>query len=309
MKLSHRWFALALVMPALSCAADEATELAPGALAAEAVSADSAVAQFESSLKYKTGTINLPQGFATFTLSDRFRFLEEQDAKRLLVQAWGNPPGAVSDVLGMIVRSDLSPLERDGWGVVVTYKKDGYVKDDDAASIDYDKLLKEMQEASEADNAQRSKQGYSTVQITGWAERPSYDAAAHKLYWAKELRFSDASESTLNYDIRVLGRHGVLSLNAVAGMRQLQKVKSDMQEVLALTEFSAGHRYTEFNSSTDKVAAYGVAALVAGGVAAKMCLFAKLGILLLSLKKGLIFILAGAGALVAKFLKRDRSDS
>ena len=309
MKLSYRWFALAFVLPGLYCAADEQAQPAPAAPAAQDSSTDSAAAQFESSLHYKTGTINLPSGFATFTLSDRFRFLEEQDAKRLLVQAWGNPPDAVTDVLGMILRSDAGPLDRDGWGVVVTYKKDGYVKDDDAAAIDYDKLLKEMQEASEEGNAERRKQGYSTVQIAGWAERPFYDAAAHKLYWAKELRFSDAPESTLNYDIRVLGRHGVLSLNAVAGMRQLQTVKTDMQEVLGFTEFSAGHRYTEFNSSTDKVAAYGVAALVAGGVAAKMGLFAKLGILLLSLKKGLMFILAGAGALAAKFFKRDRSDS
>ena len=68
--------------------------------------------------------------------------------------------------------------------------------------------------------------------------RPHYDAAAHKLYWAKEIRFSDGPESTLNYDIRVLGRHGVLSLNAVAAMGQLQQIKTDMQEVIAFTEFS-----------------------------------------------------------------------
>ena len=116
-------------------------------------------------------------------------------------------------------------------------------------------------------------------------------------------------ESSLNYDIRVLGRRGVLSLNAVAGMKQLQQIKSDMREVLSFTEFSAGHRYSEFNGSTDQVAAYGIAALVAGGVAAKMGLFAKLGILLLSLKKGLVFILAGAGALVAKLFKRGGSQS
>jgi uncharacterized membrane-anchored protein len=304
MKHWHRWFALALVIPALICAADDQAPAVEPAPAAQAGSEQAAIAQFESSLNYKTGTINLPDGFATFALSDHFRFLEAQDAKRLLTQAWGNPPDAVSNVLGMIVRADSSPLSREGWGVVVTYKKDGYVKDDDAAGIDYDKLLKQMQDESADENAERKKHGYPTVQITGWAERPYYDAAAHKLYWAKEIRFSDAPESTLNYDIRVLGRHGVLSLNAVAGISQLQQIKADMREVLAFTEFSAGHRYTEFNGSTDKVAAYGVAALVAGGVAAKMGLFAKIGVLLLGLKKGLIFIIAGAGALVAKLFKR-----
>jgi len=309
MKLPQRWFALAFVLPVLICAADEGTSIGDATPAAHASGADSALAQFESSLSYKTGTINLADGFATFALSERFRFLEAQDARRLLVQAWGNPPDAVSDVLGMIVRADSSPLSQDGWGVVVTYRKEGYVKDDDAASIDYDKLLKEMQAGAEEENQQRSQKGYATVKIAGWAERPFYDAAAHKLYWARELHFSDAPEPTLNYDIRVLGRRGVLSLNAVAGMKQLQEIKSDMREVLSFTEFSAGHRYSEFNGSTDQVAAYGIAALVAGGVAAKMGLFAKLGILLLSLKKGLVFILAGAGALVAKLFKRGDSQS
>jgi uncharacterized membrane-anchored protein len=309
MKLPQRWFALALVLPVLICAADEGTSSGDATPAAHVSGADSALAQFESSLSYKTGTINLADGFATFALSERFRFLEAQDARRLLVQAWGNPPDAVSDVLGMIVRADSSPLSQDGWGVVVTYRKEGYVKDDDAASIDYDKLLKEMQAGAEEENQQRSQKGYATVKITGWAERPFYDAAAHKLYWARELHFSDAPEPTLDYDIRVLGRHGVLSLNAVAGMKQLEQIKSDMREVLSFTEFSAGHRYSEFNGSTDRVAAYGIAALVAGGVAAKMGLFAKLGILLLSLKKGLVFILAGAGALVAKLFKRGGSQS
>ena len=309
MKLPQRWFALALVLPVLICAADEGTSTGDATPAAHASGADSALAQFESSLSYKTGTINLADGFATFALSERFRFLEAQDARRLLVQAWGNPPDAVSDVLGMIVRADSSPLSQDGWGVVVTYRKEGYVKDDDAASIDYDKLLKEMQAGAEEENQQRSQKGYATVKIAGWAERPFYDAAAHKLYWARELHFSDAPEPTLNYDIRVLGRRGVLSLNAVAGMKQLQQIKSDMREVLSFTEFSAGHRYSEFNGSTDQVAAYGIAALVAGGVAAKMGLFAKLGILLLSLKKGLVFILAGAGALVAKLFKRGGSQT
>jgi len=90
----------------------------------------------------------------------------------------------------------------------------------------------------------------------------------------------------------------------VAAMSQLQQIKTDMQEVIAFTEFSAGNRYTEFNASTDKVAAYGLAALVAGGVAAKMGLFAKIGVLLLGLKKGLIFIVVGAGALIGKLFKR-----
>jgi uncharacterized membrane-anchored protein len=65
------------------------------------------------------------------------------DSARLL-EAWGNPPGTES--LGMIVPAGVNPMSPESWGVVITYDKDGHVKDDDADGIDYAKLLKEMQE-------------------------------------------------------------------------------------------------------------------------------------------------------------------
>src|SRR6266581_5803290 len=94
---------------------------------------------------------------------------------------------------------------------------------------------------------------------------PHYDSASHKLYWAKDLRFGGDSGRTLNYNIRVLGRRGVLVLNAVAAMDQLESVKRDMAKVIGFVEFNGGHRYADFIPGTDKVAEYGIAALIAGG--------------------------------------------
>jgi uncharacterized membrane-anchored protein len=282
---------------------------APGDAAGAHDAEQAAIATFEASLAFQNGSVALPGGFATLNLSNNFRFLGADDARRVLVEAWGNPPESAKGVLGMVFPADVGPASHDGWGVVITYEKDGYVKDTDAESIDYDKLLKDMQEGAAEENEERRKNGYPTVQIHGWAERPYYDKAAHKMYWARELRFNDSSDATLNYDIRVLGRYGVLSLNAVAGIGQLAKVKQDMREVLSFTDFDQGHRYAEFNDSTDKVAAYGLAALVAGGVAAKMGMFAKIGILLLSFKKVLILAVAGVGAVLVKVFKGRRSES
>jgi uncharacterized membrane-anchored protein len=98
----------------------------------------------------------------------------------------------------------------------------------------------------------------------------------------------------------VLGRKGVLELNAVAAMRDLPTIKQEMPKVLAQTNFTDGNRYNDFNASTDKLAAYGVAALVAGGIAAKAGLFAKLGLMLLALKK---FIVIGLVAVAGFFRK------
>ena len=203
----------------------------------------------------------------------------------------------------MIVPANLSPLSAEGWGVVITYQKDGHVKDDDAQKINYNDLLKDMQEGEKEDNDMRQKQGYPTLNLVGWAEPPSYDNQTHKLYWAKNIKFGTDPENTLNYNVRVLGREGVLVLNAVASMHQLADIKQQMQTVNNFSNFTAGNGYNDFNSSTDKVAEYGIAALIAGGVAAKVGLFGKLLALLLAFKKIVLVAVAAVGGFIVNLFK------
>ena len=271
------------------------------AVAAPADTSDAAAEQLVSSLHPQQGRIALPGNIATLDLPATFRYLTPADTSALL-QAWGNPPD--TGTLGMIVPAGVDPLTEEGWGVVVTYDKDGHVKDNDADGIDYAKLLKEMQESAASDNAERKKQGYPGMTLAGWAETPHYDKAAHKLYWAKDLVSDDSGHHGLNYNIRVLGREGVLVLNAVAAMSQLGRIKTEMQKVTAFTNFTDGNRYTDFNDKTDKVAEYGIAALVAGGVAAKLGLFGKLLALLIAFKKIIVVAVAVAGSTIFKFFKR-----
>ena len=274
------------------------------AFAQDAAPASMTAEQFESALSFQKGKINLPGGIATLDLPDNFRYLDPADTEKVLVDGWGNPPG--QKTLGMIVPAATSLLTAAGWGVVVTYDADGHVKDDDADAIKYDELLKEMQESTEAGNEERKKAGYPAMTLVGWAEKPSYDKASHKLYWAKELKTGTDQGSGLNYNIRVLGREGVLVLNAIASMDQLAKIRTEMKQVTAFSDFTPGNRYADFNSATDKTAEYGIAAMVAGGVAAKLGLFGKLFAFLLMFKK---FVILGLGALVyglAKFFGRDK---
>ncbi|MES2316360.1 MAG: DUF2167 domain-containing protein [Pseudomonadota bacterium] len=278
---------------------------ASGAAFADAPAAASMTAeQFESSLTFQQGKISLPGNIATLNLPPSFRYLSPTDTERVLVEAWNNPPGTKS--LGMIVPTGVSLLSPEGWAVVVTYDADGHVKDDDADSIKYDELLKEMQEGTEASNEERKKLGFPSMSMVGWAEKPSYDKASHKLYWAQELKTAGATGNGLNYNIRVLGREGVLVLNAVAGMDQIAKIKTEMKQVTAFSEFTSGNKYTDFNSSTDKTAEYGIAAMVAGGVAAKLGLFGKLFAFLLLFKKLVIGGVVMLGIFLSKlFGKKD----
>jgi uncharacterized membrane-anchored protein len=256
-------------------------------------------------LHYQTGEIVLPNKVATLHLNLDYRYLDPQETEKLLV-AWGNPPDEAKGTEGAVVPSAVDPFEDQGWAVVLSYMDDGHVDDSDARKIDYKDLMSDMKKSTREDNDEREKAGYGKVELVGWATEPRYDGGTHKMYWAKELDFGGA-QHTLNYDVRVLGREGVLSMNAVGGMNQLNSIQRNMISLQGLADFNQGFRYDEYNKSTDKLAAYGLGALVAGGVAAKLGLFAKLGVLLLAAKKFIIMGVIAIGGLFAKLFKRKES--
>lgn len=287
-----------------------AADPAPAPTPTAAQEARIAAAQkLANSITYRKGDAVIGSGLAKISVPDQFRYLDAKDAGVVLSDLWGNPKH--SGLLGALVPTGFDPLGDESWVVVITYDEDGYVKDDDAAKIDYTKMLKEMQEGTRESSTQRVKEGYGAVELVGWAKPPRYDAATHKLYWAKELKFGTDKENTLNYNIRMLGRRGVLVLNAVASMHQLAQVESATPAILSMVNFQDGNRYADYNSSTDKTATYGLAALVAGGIAAKAGLFKGLWIAILAFKK---VIILGLVALASSFKKlfdwiRGRSGS
>ena len=257
-------------------------------------------------LQYQTGNITLPNKVATLHLGEKYRYLDPHEANKLLM-AWGNQSDDTTE--GAIVPADVNPMSETGWAVILTYEEDGHIDDKDAAEIDYADMLKDMKEGTEDHNDARKQAGFEAVHLVGWAENPHYDVATKKLYWAKELSFEGSPSHTLNYDVRVLGREGVLSMNAVASMEQLQQIRSDMRPLIDTAEFNEGYRYAEFNSKTDKLAEYGLGALIAGGVAAKLGLFAKLGALLLAFKKIIIVAVVAIGGGLAKLFGKKKDQA
>jgi uncharacterized membrane-anchored protein len=231
-----------------------------------------------------------------------FKFLGPEDAETVLVKLWGNPPSDTKP-LGLLIPADLSPLSTNCWVVTIDYDDDGYVKDDDASKINYDDLLKKMQAGLAENNKARQQQGYPPITLVGWAATPHYDATTHKLYWAKQLKFGDDSTDTLNYNIRILGRKGVLELNAIASINQFNEIDRQTPQILGMVDFKEGNRYAEFDPKVDKVAKYGIATLVAGGIlagAAKLGLLKGLWVAILALKK---FVIIGVIAVIAFFKK------
>ena len=285
-------------------AADEAVEpQAEAQLSAEQQQYVAWAQETWDGMELRTGTVELPGGVASLEVPESFYYLGPEDSKVVLEQIWGNPEDALN--LGMLFPAGTTPFDGDSWGVTIEYSEEGYIRDDDAADIDYSELLQDMKASTREESKYRVENGYESIDLVGWAEQPYYDAEQKKFYWAKELAFGEMESNILNYNIRVLGRKGVLVLNFIAGMPALDDIKQNRDAVLSMASFNPGYRYEEFDPEIDKVAAYGLGALVTGKVLAKTGVLAGL---LLFLKKGWILIPLAFGALLKLFRRRGNRE-
>ena len=266
-------------------------------LAAEQAYIDSVQATFH----YQTGHVTLPGGIGAINVPTGFRYLDAKQSDYVLTKLWSNPDG---ESLGMLFPTNRGPLDDNNWAFVVEYDPSGYVKDDDAADINYDDLLKEMQEDTEESNAEREAAGFGRIMLVGWAAKPYYDAKLNVLHWAKELRFGSSPSTTLNYNVRVLGRKGVLNLNAVGEIPQLAEIRGTIPAVIKSVEFAKGQQYADFDPKIDEVAAYGIGGLVAGKVLAKVGAFA----LIAKFWKVLLALVAGGWAAIRRFFGAKTAD-
>jgi uncharacterized membrane-anchored protein len=218
-----------------------------------------------------------------------------------LLNVMGNP-GRDDRLQGVIF-----PDGGDAWFVTIRYEASGYVKDDDARDWNADELLKSYRDGTEQTNEERVKLGVPALEIVGWAEKPAYDPATHRLAWAMSSREKGSPSSEpqgVNYNTYALGREGYFSLNLVTELKGLAAYKGTAHALLGGLEYKDGKRYSDFSASTDRVAEYGLAALVVGVGAKKLGLFAVAAAFLAKFAK--VIILAGAafGAAFLRFFRR-----
>lgn len=276
-------------------AQNEAAPAAPPAPATpETPPAPRATKEVLARYKPQVGTAKVGD-VAELKLGEGWVWLDGADGRRFLTDC-GNRPGP--STLGVAMPPDF---EASGVFAVYSYADEGHVKDDE--NPDYDQLLADMKESTAAESKERKKHGLPGASLLGWAEAPHYDQAQHKLYWAERLQFDGEEGETLNYNVRVLGRTGHLVVNGVGDITQLPLVAAHSKTLLQATEFVEGKRYTDFDPAYDKVAAYGIGGLVAGKLALKAGLFAKL-------LKPLILVGVLACGFVAKlFGKRKKGEA
>lgn len=272
--------------------------------------AQSSDRQAEANAAFKAAEAAMTRGPADIQFADQAMlkipqgqtFIPPAQAGRLL-EVLGNRAG--DGLLGMVM-----PLGKAEWFVVARNVKAGYVKDDDAKDWNADDLLKSLKDGTEESNADRRKRGIPEIDVIGWVQPPTYDAAAHRLVWSlssKPKAAKDTSDAGINYNTYALGREGYISMNLVTSLASIERDKPVAHGLLGALNFNEGKRYSDFNASTDKVAEYGLAALVAGVAAKKLGLLAMIGVFLVKFWKIALLAVAGLGALLPRLLARKKN--
>jgi uncharacterized membrane-anchored protein len=185
----------------------------------------------------------------------------------------------------------------------VFFESSGYVQDDE--KIDPDSLLEILKKNNVAGNEERKKRGLETLVLEGWYVAPHYDIQTKRLEWGTKLR-PESGGITVNYTIRLLGRSGVMSVILVSNPTSLDNDVKSFKAALAGFDFNTGEKYSEFRSG-DKVAEYGLAALIVGGAAAAAAKSGAFKFLGKFISIGIIGGLAAAWAAARAFFSRKQA--
>ena len=233
--------------------------VAPAIVAAQDVEADRLASRPGWSKGPHAGTLG---DQATIEVPEGYYFLDASATRTFLTENQNVPSGRE---LGAIVHPPASEDEHP-WFALFSFSDEGYVDDSDKDAIDADALMTSMKKGTEQDNEERKKRGWTPFVLEGWQTKPFYDTRTNNLTWA--IRGASPGETaTINHSVRLLGRRGVMSVALVADQDGIGATTQAFDTLLGGFSYNPGQRYAEFRKG-DKMAGYGLAALIGGGAAA-----------------------------------------
>ncbi|MCL5287825.1 MAG: DUF2167 domain-containing protein, partial [Acidobacteria bacterium] len=176
------------------------------------------------------------------------------------------------------------------------------VKDDEKDKLDSDAILKSLQEGTEESNKIRKQRGWQLFHVAGWSKPPFYNPTTNNLTWSirgvADAMGNEPAGESINYSLRILGRRGTMNVDLVLSPHQVDAVVPEFENLMTGFSYVSGQKYAEFRAG-DKVAAYGLTALVVGGAAAAA---AKSGLLAKFWKVIVLAFVALAGFIKKIFL-------
>jgi uncharacterized membrane-anchored protein len=195
--------------------------------------------------------------------------------------------GTTSDTEGVVVLKDDM--------LYLSYDDAGYVTVDDWKDVDSAKLLADMRDRTEESNSERAKNGSSAIHVDDWVQRPTLDRARESVRWVVRLH-DDRQKQFVNAVALQLGRRGFERFTLVSRGNDPAGDRALLGAFVNDYRFNTGSRFQDYVKG-DKLAGYGIAALVGTAAGATLIKTGALAALLLVFKKFFIIIIAAAAGL------------
>ena len=240
-------------------------------------------------IEFKTGPITGDLGNAQIDVGSGWAYLDAEGSADLIT-LYGNRESGMER--GLITKAD----DPGSWFAIFEFDGIGYIDNAAQEDLDAKAMLKAFKQSDGPANEWRQANGQSPLRTVGWQTEPRYDPQTNNLEWCLELE--SEGHPVLNHNIRILGRRGVMQVTLVCDPQQLSGALPQVQHALAGFSFKSGETYAEYRKG-DKIAQYGLAALVTGGAVAVAAKSGLLGKLIKPILVGLVVL----GGVFVKFFK------
>ncbi len=284
------WIALLLVilMSASAFAEADGSRTSSDAATAAAKEAEASLVKGPAIIPiFDQAEINLPEGYG---------YMPALPAKKLLISAGRSEADFDASFAGLVF-----PMtdQNASWCMALSFDKTGHVNDDKLKQYPADKIQELLQQSFDKSNEENRKKGLPDME-TGWIEKPAYDEPSHRFTFAYTRGIKGNPQKNHSFNAVILGREGCLGIETYSPMGDLDVLRAGINAIALSTTFKEGKRYADFNKDTDKLAEYGLMAVVAGAAAKKIGLFSILA----------KYILGAGGALagILVYFRKKKSD-
>jgi uncharacterized membrane-anchored protein len=257
-----------------------------------------AAAEFDK-MHWKNGTQKLGESHGTFAVPRGGKILIGSEAIRADELINGAKDTSIEGFAAIAHRS-----------LYVSYSDEGYVTADDWNDVKADELLKSIKDGTAQGNAERAKNGLGSLYVDGWVQKPTFDSKRKSVRWVMRSH-DEAGRTVINAVALQLGRHGYERFTLVSDGRDPHGDATILANAVGGYRFDPGSRFSDYVQG-DKLAGYGVAALVGTAAGATIAKTVGFGAILLLIKKFFLVIVAlivGGFSYVKRFFRRDPPQS
>ena len=255
----------------------------------------SAFEKIERTIVTKPGLVPLGS-LATLNLQPGSCFVPPASTREFMI-ALGNTFSG--EVLGMIIAGSQGEWNLDIM-IVLESSPSGHILDADANKLDATAILDSIRSSTEAANVDRKLRNEGELKVLGWDEPPYYDQPKRLLVWSINTLESD-NKASINYNQNMLGRDTLLRMVALGSVDNA-KIKRFAKSAASHITYNPGMRYEDYQPGVDKLAEYGLAALIAGIAAKKLGFLALLLAFFVKGWKIILIVMVFFGGTIYKLL-------